>query len=821
VATLVATQSLSRTMTRAARLAANPLAGTSDLQVSNGTFGVECRLVDELKSARIPGLREVTPLIVRHVILPDLHNRSAVLLGVPFETRQTHDNPWGIEIRLTHPLALVPGRYGVFVGKELATALPGEAGTLRIRTAGREHRLTLAGTLDAHGPAAALGGNVLAMSLADAAQVQGQPGQVSRIDLVLEPDADRDVVRRRVEEVVGSRAEVRGPEANDRAWSDVMGGVELGFSLAGAGALLIGLFLVYNALSVAVAERQHDIGILRALGATRSQIARLFAGEAGLLGLAGATFGIPLGWLVAVVALGPVGRALGDVLMPLDASQVELTPGILMAAVAGGVLTALLAALVPSLQAAQQEPADVVRRRPRIPRLASRLAHVAISGLLTAAGLCCILFRDLLPPRAGAFGGIVIVLLGLLTATPLLAAAFARLLQPVSRALLGLEGRLAADNLARSPGRTGLVIAALAAGVALLFQTSGITRSSEDAIFGWVDHQLRADLFLSSNSAIAGGGMRLLMEDQLSDELATVPGIEAAVPIRLRHVALRNNIVLVVAFDANLMHAASLGRAEFRGQELIPKLTEPGTCLVSENLAALYGVSPGDHLDVQGPHGPVNLRVLGTIVDYSWNRGTLYLDRACYVEQFDDKLIDLFDVYVYRGTDPETVREQLLHRWGAEYSLVALTQPELRQTLSGMIRRFYGILQAQEAVVGLVAALGVVTALLISVLQRQRELGLLRAVGATRAQVLRSVLAEALLMGLVGGLIGVVAGIFLEWYAVRVLILAESGFLLPFTIPWVQTGVLIAIALLVAALAGLGPAVRAAHLRIPEAIAYE
>src|SRR5262249_39654851 len=153
---------------------------------------------------------------------------------------------------------------------------------------------------------------------------------------------------------------------------------------------------------------------------------------------------------------------------------------ILSAAVLGGVLTSLLAALVPAMQAAQQEPADVVRQRPRRSGWRYRLLQVGTSGLLIVAGVGCIVFRDYLPARAGAFGGIIVVLLGALTATPFLAALAARLLQPAARLLLGIEGRLAVDNLARSPGRTGLVVAALAAGVALLFQTAGVTQSSED-----------------------------------------------------------------------------------------------------------------------------------------------------------------------------------------------------------------------------------------------------------------------------------------------------------------------------------------------------
>src|SRR5262249_17300269 len=202
--------------------------------------------------------------------------------------------------------------------------------------------------------------------------------------------------------------------------------------------------------------------------------------------------------------------------------------------------------------------------------------------------------------------------------------------------------------------------------------------------------------------------------------------------------------------------------------------------------------------------------------------GSVFINRAFYRDSFHDPLIDLFDIYLRRpAQDTESVRETLSRRWGADYALVALTRDELRQGVSSAIRRLYGLLYVQEAIVGIVAILGVVTALLISVLQRRRELGLLRALGASRGQVLRSVLAEATLMGLLGSGIGILFGIPLEWYAVRVIMVEESGFVFPVRISWEAAGLLVCLALVLATVAGLWPALRALRVRITEAIAYE
>jgi putative ABC transport system permease protein len=152
---------------------------------------------------------------------------------------------------------------------------------------------------------------------------------------------------------------------------------------------------------------------------------------------------------------------------------------------------------------------------------------------------------------------------------------------------------------------------------------------------------------------------------------------------------------------------------------------------------------------------------------------------------------------------------------------VVLNRRDIDSWTANFLRRLYLLTYLQQLTVGIVAALGVVMALLISVLQRRRELGLLRAVGATQGQVLYTVLAEAMLMGIFGTILGLLGGIPLEWYLMRIVIYEESGLLFPVTVPWRETLILSGLAVATATLAGLVPAYHAARLRIAEAIAYE
>jgi putative ABC transport system permease protein len=393
VATLVATRALNASLARAAQGAVTPFSAATDLLVLNGQVGVPMAAVTAIRQAGLPEVREVQPVVIGRVGLPDLDNRSVLLLGID-ETiaaraglRQRPvpadpNNPWGVTVAWRDDAGdlwrvLLTGQKPALVGRGLADELAATSAgkELQARAGAVERRLRLLGTVTLHGPAAPLGQNVLFLRLTDAAEFvfPTRPDHVSQVNITLQPGSDREAVRKRLQEIVGERAEVRTAAANAQAVRDVTAGLELGFAIGGMGALIVGLFLVYNALSVSVAERRHDIGVLRSVGATRMQVAGLFVAEAGVLGLIGALLGVPLGLALARLGVGPLGRLLSDLFVNMDAG-VEASAHTMVLAVASGVLVSLLAALAPALQAAFEQPADAVRRVPLSASLVLRMS---------------------------------------------------------------------------------------------------------------------------------------------------------------------------------------------------------------------------------------------------------------------------------------------------------------------------------------------------------------------------------------------------------------------------------------------------------------
>jgi putative ABC transport system permease protein len=353
-----------------------------------------------------------------------------------------------------------------------------------------------------------------------------------------------------------------------------------------------------------------------------------------------------------------------------------------------------------------------------------------------------------------------------------------------------------------------------------MLQTAGIGRSNEGPILAWLDRVATADLFIISGDPNSSTSAMLPMDISVRDEIRKIPGVRQTMTLRFSESEFNGRLILLISVDAVDYYHAHEKSHNLPDLPLFLELPEKNTCIVSENFAVLNHVKAGDSIEMRGPNGPVPLRILGAIPDYHWSRGSIYVDRDFYKVAFQDPLIDTCHAFIKNDGHEEETRARV-KKFCDSQALVVLNRRDIDSWTANFLRRLYLLTYLQQLTVGIVAALGVVMALLISVLQRRRELGLLRAVGATQGQVLYTVLAEAMLMGIFGTILGLLGGIPLEWYLMRIVIYEESGLLFPVTVPWRETLILSSLAIVTATLAGLVPAFKAARQHIAEAIAYE
>jgi putative ABC transport system permease protein len=836
VATLVSARLLNECVEQAAMDTTVP-ADVADLYVSNGDIGVDWAVAEDVRRANIPGVRRVEPFVFDRITMPEIGDRSATLFGTDLSNRTAEDaragDKLGISFTVVNPLALAgkPVALSRRLYEERKRNGLSDTDPVDVRYTNKVEQFNLLAVIDVakDSPIAPFADTLVAIELERAAKLVrlpgtevGSAGRVTRVNLFLESkDALREA-QAHVEAVVNNRAFVRTPEENRKSTEEVIGGIKIVLNLSSLGALVVGLFLVYNALSVTVAERRHDIGVMRSLGATRGQIARLFTVEAMILGALGAIPGIPLGIWFTDTVIAQFGVEINSVFRNGDIRRPELSPITAIVAVVAGMITALLAALIPALKAASDEPADAVRRAPAAAGGILRLIHRSACVGLILAGLIMFAVRKELPSRTGSMFGMVGILVGLFLAMPILVRNLALLLLPLCRHFLGVEARLAADNLIRSPARTGVVIGAMAAGVGLMFQTAGVAKSNRIPISEWLDQVLRADAYVFRGNLASANSSLTPMEPGVRDELRAIPGVERVVGLRFYRPEYQGTFILVIGIDAADYHRGVRSRLPegLPKLDMFEKLPGRNEVVVSDNFAMKWKKKVGDEVVLPGPRGPVTLTIMGIGQDYSWSQGTVFLDRAKYTELFDDAFVDAYHVFI----DPDADREATYRRvqdYANERQMLVQDRESVNLYLGGVIDRLFLVAYMIQAIVAVVAVLGVLTALLISVLQRRRELGLLRAVGATQFQVLRSVLAEAMLMGILGCILGFALGLPLEWFLLDVVMREESGFVFEVRIPWVEAAGIGVVAIVTATIAGLLPALHAVRLRIPDAIAYE
>jgi len=826
-AAFLASAAVGDSIERTAVAAVAAVSGGADLGVDADAAGVPSTWAAEIRAA--PGVAGAAPVVIGWTSVRGATRGRALLVGVdPAAEIALHRYAETDGVKPSNPLAFAAGA-GAIVTRPLADEIGvADGGRFDVLGPSGPAPLVVAGTFDPRGPERALGGRVIVVTLAAAQRLLGRADVADRIDVRLAGGADADDVARRIESLVAGRAppglRVGPPRPVDPTSADVLSSINVALRIGAVVALLIGMFLIHHTVAVGVAERRRDVGLLRALGATRSQVRRVFAGEAALLGLVGSSLGVGLGFLLAAGALKGFAGSISSAYFSSEPAPALIGAPLAATGLVLGTLVALAAAWIPAARAASAAPNDAIRRGPddaagRRIVTAPRVALAAASAVAGAALLAA-------PHVVGRYTGYVAAgcaLLAYLAAAPAFLAVGARAIAPILARRFGVPGRLAADQLARHPVRAALPAAALAVGLALVVETAGTMTTLSESTIEWMDAQISGDLFVSSGKPVMGaGGGHTPLEASLAKSVAAAPDVAHVVGVRFRHLAWRDTKLLVWGFDmAEYRKMARLTLVGGERDELLAKVQAGGACIVSENLMRLFGVKLGDVIELPGARRAVPLTVVASFVDYSWPRGAVAVDRSFMERELDDPLVDEFSVKLAPGADKDAAARAIVASLGAEKDVVVLTARQIQDAARALLTSFFSLSYAQIAAALSVAFLGVVNALWIAVVLRRRELGLLRAVGATRRQVTRSIVLEAAGLGVVGAACGLVGGALVEWIAVARILPADTGWAFPMRYPWTIATATAVLGVVTSALAGLVPARAASRFELRDAVAGE
>ena len=707
----------------------------------------------------------------------------------------------------------------VTLGREAARRLGlAEGQRLAAVTPAGPRELTVSGVLADGGVGRANGGFLAILDFATADTLYSRSGRLDTIDVVVAAGADAAAVAERIERAVpGAAAET--PEARGGQTKKLVASLQSLLQVVSALSLFVGTFLVFNTMSIAVAQRKREFGILRALGARRREIVVVVSAEAAVLGVVASLIGGLLGLTLAQALLGAVNRQIRLNFIAGLADQLVVPWERFGALVLFGVLAAIAGALGPALAAAAAPPAEAMTspRHTAVARpLRLRLLIVAGAFVILAA-LAVVAQRNSADTVPGSAAALALMLAIAMAAAPLLALGV-RLVGPVLDRALGLPARLARDSVLRAPGRAAVTAAALAAAVTMVVGMASFIESDRRTIFDWLDQAVNADLFVSA-APLGGSSAPIGLAPALGIEIERIPGVRVVDRFRQTRVDYKGSLVALSSTDVNVYLS--------RARPLFAPGTEPydlariigrDEAFVSDNFARKHGVRQGGRIELPTPAGRVPFQVVAVIVDYTTDQGLVFMDRGTYVKHFRDESVDSFAVMLDDRSAEAGVRRELETLAGGV--LFVQSNAEFKASIRAIVDDFFATTYVMEAIALVVGVLGVANTMIVAVLERRREIGVLRAVGALRRQVRRSILIEAAMIGAAGALLGLVGGAALAGITM-VITESTTGWVLPYFYEWGTSASVTLLATIAAIAAAWWPARSAARQPVAEALAYE
>ncbi|WP_280215991.1 FtsX-like permease family protein [Nocardia cyriacigeorgica] len=793
---LVSVLSISGSVTGSVDRLTRGLGGDAVLEITGVTdAGFEQALLAPI--ATTPGVDRAVPMLRAQV---GAGEDRALLIGADASVAALGSDLAGPMSAQAGKLLSVP--HGVLVGDGLGRA-EGEQFQLGSAT------VTVAGVLDPETSGKLNSGHIVAAPLPLAQKITDRAGRLDSVQILAAPGTDLDTLRAALTDAVDGRAVVADPGLRTAQAGGAIMIVRYSTLMASAAALIVSAFLIYNAMSMAVAQRRPTLSLLRAIGGKRGPMVRDLLVEAALLGLFGGAVGAVVGMVMGRVSIEQLPAA---IVQSVEARTEYMVPGYAVPlAIAACVLASVAAASIAARQVYKVQPIEALvpigvgRSDTASPVL--RWA-AAVLGIGLAAAAVVIARTDL-----GRYS-LAAISLSFAAAVALCFAATGPIVRAsaVVARWFGAPGALGATTLERAPRRVWATMMTVMIGVAATVAMGGASSNMVDSATASFEDLGDTDLYVSpvSMEQFPTGP---LLPDGLVDKIAALPEVEQARAGQMAFATLGTGRVMLQGYPSDVV-------THVQGSITPASAEQMGTgagVVLSRDVSRSLGAEVGDELTLPTPTGDHTVRVVQVIPYFSVISGIVVMDISRLHEWYQRPGETIIGIDLKPGVDVAAAKATIRELAGPELSIQ--TGTEAVDAISASLRQGTSISNAILWIVVLVATVALLNTLMLSVLDRRRELGVLRAMGTGRKFLLRSVLAEAAGIGITGAAIGLVVGVVVQYLSTTAI-----GHAMTIDIAWEPSPLLLVygtIALLLALLGSIPPALRAARMPIVEALAVD
>jgi putative ABC transport system permease protein len=773
----------------------------------------------------VQGVESTAPMIVQAVALPperyktpDGNDVSTIhVFGIDTSiTDETFNVVTAGGRRLLAGRSLQTGETGhaVLISQQFAEGLGIVVGEMvDLPGAGGWTSFEVVGLLD--DPGLLLGNQQVFMPLDAAQDLLNKPGRINIIMGRYAEGVDARAIDSKIQSLFGRGYELSPLEGGADVWAALLEFMSVIFTMFGLFTLALAGLIMFNTFRTSVVERKRDIGMLRAVGAKRKVVTRVILYEGLILALLGTALGILLGFAFAYGARALLSDVFAS-LMGQPLMQPRFDALTYLVSFIFGLGIPLVSVLLPARSASQVTPLEAMRPQTVEQEAAvqrSRLIVGSISLVLGLAGLISGIF-----PLMAL--GVLIFLLALGLLGPLLIKPITSFFNRALRLVFGQEGSLAAGNIGRQPRRAAITTTTLMISLSILIGLGGMLASVYGGALHYLDDSLRSDYIMMAGSLIitndtVGAG------PELAETVRRLPDVEELTTLRQIDVLDENGIgIRLIGIDPEpYARIAGLSFLE-GGRSAFENMATGRSVIVNGRYASQFGVGVGDSLRLEGDHGIVDVTVAAIGLDYlNIKLPTIYIDQVSLTREYGVRNDIFLLINSEPGADIEQLEQDLLAVAWRYPGFGILSRAQLRASQEQVARSGTIGMNIMLALLALPALLGLANALGINVIERTREIGMLRAVGARRRQVRRMIVAESVLLSLMGIAFGVLGGIFLS--IVMTGVLDFAGLHIPYNFPTAGVITAIAVGLICGILAALIPARRASDLEIVAALAYE
>jgi putative ABC transport system permease protein len=806
VAAVVAVTVSARTTDQAMDAMYQSLTGHASLEITSIGGGSMDEKVANL-IADVSGIETAAAVIGRPTVLSFGDHRVKLFLHGITPSTYEHVHPY----KITDGQSLDEAK-GVLINAALARNIgvkPGD--TVKLLTRRGLIKVRVAGLFQSQETILTSGGASLLMTLSAAQYSSKMPGKISSIQIVMKPGADRDAVAAAIASRLPSGVAVARPATRSSLADETAYSTRQGMLTSRAFLLLVATLIIASTYLISVTQRRRQFGIMRAVGATRGQVAMVLGWEAFLLGLLGSV----LGWGIGIVGAHYLAIAMSR-LYETTSPAIDLSPASLGLAVLFGVGISLIGASLPARRASRLSPVEAMREvlpteaegSPRSINILGILMVVCGSGGL-AAGIA-----GRLPTMANAWSG-VLILAGLVLLLPVIVVPMSRLAEWVLRPLMRLESRMARLQLLRHRTRTALTIGVLFVAISTGVGLASSVMDNVNDVKSWYRRAMVADFFVRAMSPDMATGQAADMPDEVGAELAKVQHITAMETARFVSAKANDRSVIVVAHDRGGSVAKFFDSENANDNIPLSERREDDIIVGSVLANRAGGLVAGDNITVETILGPKPLRIAAVVNDYLAGGQTIYMNRDTAERLLGVSGVDAYLIHVDHAHLSKVRRdlENITLDQGLVLESFSQVHEQIDRRMSGVVAGLWSMVIVSFVVAGL----GVANTLTMNVLEQTRELGLLRTVGTTQWQIRRIVFAQALMLSLLSLLPGVAVGALIG-YLIRLATNPVSGHPVAFTLHpllWVSA---LAFSFLVVICVAWFPAQRAAQLPLMDTL---